>query len=245
MVASMHITKSVIKKCSLVLRQTDHNGDGGAQNLITDDEISQRSEEHVADKGEQSQHEWVGSNLLQPLLEGEELVQFSENIINENRERTTVVLPEISGESTPRQIVDKETDGALNISTENIEEISVETTPKQTVDLSDDGAQNVMADADVSQRSEEHVADKGQLSQHEAAGSNLMPLRESDLVVFSDYITYDIQERISLMLGFDLNKVEILRCKHRENVTAVGLDLLIDWMRCNPQPTNRLVSHNR
>ncbi len=76
-----------------------------------------------------------------------------------------------------------------------------------------------------------------------SSDSSLMnPLGEPELVEFSDYITYDAQERIALMLGFDLDKVEILRCKHRENVTGVSQDLLIDWMICNPQPTNRMVN---
>ncbi len=68
------------------------------------------------------------------------------------------------------------------------------------------------------------------------------PLREADLVEFAEYITPEHQERMSVMLGFDLSKVETLRCKHRENVTGVSQDLLLDWMTCNPQPTNRMVN---
>ncbi len=140
-------------------------------------------------------------------------------------------------------------DGALSISVENIEEINGESTPSntpgQTVDISDVGAQNVKTDDEVSQRSEEHVADKGEQTQHKGVESNLMlQLEEPELIDLSDYITYENQERISVMLGFDLNKVETLRCKHRENVTGVNLDLLIDWTIRNPQPTNRMVSSN-
>ncbi len=72
----------------------------------------------------------------------------------------------------------------------------------------------------------------------------LLPLREKHLVEFSEYISYENQERIAVLLGFDLDKVDTLRCKHRENVTGVSLDLLLDWMRCNPQPTNRMVSNS-
>ncbi len=71
------------------------------------------------------------------------------------------------------------------------------------------------------------------------------PLAEPELVEFSEFITYVNQERIAVMLGSNIDKVEILHCKHRENVTGVSIDLLIDWMRRNPQPTNRLVSNNQ
>ena len=89
-----------------------------------------------------------------------------------------------------------------------------------------------------SQLSEEPAAKRFRQSLPE----EMEPLREADLVEFAEYITPDHQERMSVMLGFDLNKVETLRCKHRENVTGVSLDLLLDWMTCNPQPTNRLVN---
>ncbi len=179
------------------------------------------------------------------LCEGTTPRQTGDNEADGALNITTENTEEICEGTTPKQTVDNEADGDLNISTENTEEIIEGTTPKQTGDFSDDGAQNVTTDADVSQRSEEPVADNGQQSQHEAVGSYLMPLRKSELVDFSDFITYDTQERISIMLGFDLNKVETLRCKHRENVTGVNLDLLIDWTIRNPQPTNRLVSNNR
>ncbi len=88
-----------------------------------------------------------------------------------------------------------------------------------------------------------------QLSEEPAAGrfsqsplEEMEPLSEADLVEFAEYVTPEHQERMSVMLGSDLDRVETLRCKHRENVTGVSLDLLIDWMTCNPQPTNRLVS---
>ncbi len=136
-------------------------------------------------------------------------------------------------------------DDASNISTRNMEEISEETTPKQTVDNINGGAQNIITDDDVNHRSEEPATKKSQQSQHERIGSNVIqPLAEPELVEFSDYITHDNQEKIAVMLGFGLNKVETLRGKHRENVTGVSLDLLIDWTRCNPQPTNRMVSNN-
>ncbi len=172
-----------------------------------------------------------------------------QNDADDTQNISTGNIEEICEGTTPRQTGDNEADGAKNISAENMQEISGESTPsnapKQTVDLSDDGPHNVINDGGVSQRSEEPVADKGKQSQHEGVGSNLMPLRESELVDFSAYITYDIQGRISVLLGFDLNKVDTLRSKHRENVTGVSIDLLIDWMRCNPQQTNRLVSNNR
>ncbi len=79
-------------------------------------------------------------------------------------------------------------------------------------------------------------------SPQELAAPFMQPLGEPELVEFAEFITPENQERIAVMLGSNLDKVEMLRCKHRENVTAVSVDLLIDWMRCNPQPTNRLVS---
>ncbi len=72
--------------------------------------------------------------------------------------------------------------------------------------------------------------------------STIQPLEEQELVEFAEYISYEYQERIAVMLGFDLNKVDTLRCKHREHITGVTLDLLIDWLRCNPQKSNRCVS---
>ncbi len=77
-----------------------------------------------------------------------------------------------------------------------------------------------------------------------AAAPFMQPLGELELVEFAEFIIPENQERIAVMLGSNLDKVEILRSKHRENVTAVSLDLLIDWTRRNPQPTNRLVSNN-
>ncbi len=79
-------------------------------------------------------------------------------------------------------------------------------------------------------------------SPYEEPGTLVQPLVEAELTEFAEYITYENQERIAVMLGFGLDKVETLRCKHRENVTGVSLDLLVDWMRCNPQQTNRQVS---
>ncbi len=79
-------------------------------------------------------------------------------------------------------------------------------------------------------------------SRHEPVTSFHEPLGEPELVEFADHITPDIQERIAIMLGFDLDKVETLRCKHRQNVTGVSIDLLIEWKICNPQETNRMVS---
>ena len=73
----------------------------------------------------------------------------------------------------------------------------------------------------------------------------MQPLGEAELVQFAEYIIPEIQERMAVLLGFDLDKVETLRCKHRENVTGVSLDLLIDWTIRNPQPTNRVVSNNK
>ncbi len=87
-----------------------------------------------------------------------------------------------------------------------------------------------------------------QISNQTVSSPNTVPLppvalREKHLVEFAEYITYDNQERIAIMLGFDLDRVEVLRCKHRENVTGVSLDLLLDWMKCNPQRNNRSVSN--
>ncbi len=79
----------------------------------------------------------------------------------------------------------------------------------------------------------------------EPAAPFLQPLGEPELVEFSEFITYVNQERIAVLLGSNIDKVEMLRSKHRENVTGVSIDLLIDWMRRNPQQTNRLVSINR
>ncbi len=73
--------------------------------------------------------------------------------------------------------------------------------------------------------------------------SQMLPLKEQELVEFSEYIRYESQERIAVMLGADLDRVETLRGKHRENVIGVSLDLLLDWMIINPQPTNRYVSN--
>ncbi len=81
-----------------------------------------------------------------------------------------------------------------------------------------------------------------QAPHEEPAASFHEPLREPELVELAPYITYDKQQRIAVMLGFDLDKVETLRSKHRENVTEISMDLLIDWMICNPQPTNRMVN---
>ncbi len=80
------------------------------------------------------------------------------------------------------------------------------------------------------------------LHEEEPVASFHEPLGEPEVVELSQYITYDNQERVAIMLGSDLDKVETLRCKHRENVTGVTLDLLIDWMIRNPQPTNRMVN---
>ncbi len=91
-----------------------------------------------------------------------------------------------------------------------------------------------------SQITEEPAAKRFKQSHFE----EIQPLREAELVQFAEYITPEIQERMAVMLGFELDKVETLRCKHRENVTGVSLDLLIDWTIRNPQPTNRLVSNN-
>ncbi len=76
-----------------------------------------------------------------------------------------------------------------------------------------------------------------------AGSPSIHPLGEAVLVDFAEYITYDNQERIAVMLGFDLDKVDTLRSKHRENVTGVSLDLLLEWMTANSQPTNRYVSN--
>ncbi len=92
--------------------------------------------------------------------------------------------------------------------------------------------------ANPSQLSEEPAAEHFRHSPLE----EMEPLREADLVEFAEYITPENQERMAVMLGFDLNRVETLRCKHREHVTGVSLDLLLDWMTCNPQPTNRMVN---
>ena len=89
-----------------------------------------------------------------------------------------------------------------------------------------------------SQLSEEPAAERFRHSPLD----KMEPLVEAELTEFAEYITYQTQERMAVMLGFDVNRVETLRCKHREHVTGVSLDLLIDWMRANPQPTNRLVS---
>ena len=79
----------------------------------------------------------------------------------------------------------------------------------------------------------------------EPAAPLMQPLGESELVEFAEFIIPENQERIAVMLGSNLDKVEMLRSKHRENVTGVTLDLLIDWTIRNPQPTNRLVSNNQ
>ncbi len=89
-----------------------------------------------------------------------------------------------------------------------------------------------------SQLSEEPAAKRSRRSPLE----EVEPLSEADLVEFAEYITPEYHERMSIMLGFDVDRVETLRCKHREHVTGVSLDLLIYWMTYNPQPTNRLVS---
>ncbi len=80
------------------------------------------------------------------------------------------------------------------------------------------------------------------LTKETEAAPFMQPLAEPELAEFAEFIIPENQERIAVMLGSNLDKVEMLRSKHRENVTGVSIDLLIDWMRCNPQPTNRLVS---
>ncbi len=132
---------------------------------------------------------------------------------------------------------------AQNITPGNMPEISAAIEPTSALESDEEGAHYISNESHFRQRSDEHVAGKGRQSKQEDTKDTFMqPLIEAELVEFADYIPYDNQERLAIMLGFDLNKVEILRGKHRENVTGVSLDLLLDWMKCNPQPTNRQVS---
>ncbi len=77
---------------------------------------------------------------------------------------------------------------------------------------------------------------------------SMKPLVEAELRELAKYIPQENQEEIALMLRVKLKKVNtlsklMLRLKLKKVKTGVILDLLLEWMKSNPQPTNRMVNN--
>ncbi len=85
-------------------------------------------------------------------------------------------------------------------------------------------------DKTIKTQDHSHSDDAHNISSEETAAKRfrqspleeMEPLGVTDLEEFAEFITPENQERMAVMLGFDLDKVEMLRCKHRENVTGVS-----------------------
>ncbi len=76
---------------------------------------------------------------------------------------------------------------------------------------------------------------------------SMKPLGEAELREFAKYIPEENQEDIAFMLRVKPKKVNtlsklMLRLKLKKVKTGVILDLLLEWMKSNPQPTNRMVN---
>ena len=77
---------------------------------------------------------------------------------------------------------------------------------------------------------------------------SMKPLGEAELREFAKYIPEENQEDIAFMLRVKPKKVNtlsklMLRLKLKKVKTGVILDLLLEWMKSNPQPTNREVNN--
>ncbi len=69
-------------------------------------------------------------------------------------------------------------------------------------------------------------------------------LKEAELGQLAEYIEPNNQERLAQILhpGDGSMMMSFLRAKHRENIWAIGNDILQDWLVKNPEPGNKLVS---
>ncbi len=65
---------------------------------------------------------------------------------------------------------------------------------------------------------------------------------EAELCEFAIDVRPQWHERLTLMLGMDDGMVDILRDKYRQDVQAVSLEILLEWLKRNPGHGHRMVS---